>query len=45
MRHAYDRVDPVRIWEIVTHDLPLPEAAAIAGLRSLSDMDSREGED
>ena len=28
MRHTYDQVDPARIWEIVTRDLPLLESAA-----------------
>jgi uncharacterized protein with HEPN domain len=23
LRHAYDQIDPARIWEIVTRDLPL----------------------
>ena len=27
-RHAYDQVDPARIWEIATRDLPQVEAAA-----------------
>jgi len=35
LRHAYDQVDPSRIWEIVTRDLPLLEAAATDALRSL----------
>jgi uncharacterized protein with HEPN domain len=43
MRHAYDQVDPARIWEIVTHDLPLLESAATAALLSLGDTDSRGG--
>jgi uncharacterized protein with HEPN domain len=41
VRHAYDQVDPVRIWEIVTRDLSLFESAATAALRSLQDTDSR----
>jgi uncharacterized protein with HEPN domain len=27
LRHAYDQVDPARIWEIVTRDLPLLETS------------------
>ncbi len=30
LRHAYDQVDPARIWEIVTRDLP-PMAVAVEG--------------
>ncbi len=34
LRHAYDQVDPARIWEIVTGDLtPMAEAAEAALLR------------
>jgi uncharacterized protein with HEPN domain len=35
LRHAYDQVDPARIWEIVTRDLPDLAAAAETALRSL----------
>ncbi len=35
LRHAYDQVDPVRIWEIVTGDLPLMAVAAEAALLRL----------
>jgi uncharacterized protein with HEPN domain len=37
LRHAYDQIDPARIWEIVKRDLPLLESAVIAALRSLED--------
>lgn len=31
LRHAYDQVDPVRLWEIITRDLPtLVSAVEIA---------------
>lgn len=34
LRHAYDQVDPKRIWEIITTDLtPMAEAAEAAPLR------------
>ena len=34
LRHAYDQVDPARIWEIITVDLaPMAEAAEAALLR------------
>jgi len=34
LRHAYDQVDPKRIWEIITTDLtPMAEAAEAALLR------------
>jgi uncharacterized protein with HEPN domain len=35
LRHAYDQVDPARIWEIVTGDLPLMAEAADAALLRL----------
>ena len=35
LRHAYDQVDPTRIWEIVTQDLPPMAAAVEAALRRL----------
>ena len=35
LRHAYDQVDPIRIWEIVTQDLPSMAAAVEAALRRL----------
>jgi uncharacterized protein with HEPN domain len=36
LRHAYDQVDPARIWEIVTGDLPLMAVAAEAALLRLN---------
>ncbi len=35
LRHAYDQVDPVRIWEVVTRDLPDLATAAEAALTRL----------
>ena len=35
LRHAYDQVDPARIWEIATGDLPRMAAAAEAALHRL----------
>ncbi len=35
LRHAYDQVDPTRIWKIVAHDLPAMAAAVEAALRRL----------
>ena len=35
LQHAYDQVDPARIWEIVTGDLPLMAEAAEAALLRL----------
>ena len=35
LRHAYDQVDPARIWEIATRDLPQVAAAAEAALQRL----------
>ena len=35
LRHACDQVDPARVWEIATGDLPLLAAAAEAALRHL----------
>jgi uncharacterized protein with HEPN domain len=37
LRHAYDQVDPVRIWEIATGDLPQMATAAEAALRRLDE--------
>ena len=37
LRHAYDQVDPARIWEIVTQDLPQMAVAVDAALRRLGD--------
>jgi len=37
LRHAYDQIDPVRIWEIATGDLPRMAAAAEAALRRLDE--------
>jgi len=36
LRHAYDQVDPGRIWEIATRDLPELAAAAEAALMRLN---------
>jgi len=33
LRHAYDQVDPARIWEIATGDLPQMATAVEAALR------------
>jgi uncharacterized protein with HEPN domain len=35
LRHAYDQVDPTRIWEIATRDLPQVAAAVEAALLQL----------
>jgi uncharacterized protein with HEPN domain len=35
LRHAYDQVDPARIWEIATRDLPQVAAASEAALQRL----------
>jgi uncharacterized protein with HEPN domain len=35
LRHADDQVDPARIWEIATGDLPRMAAAAKAALQRL----------
>ena len=32
LRHAYDQIDPARIWEIVTRDLPDPLIAVETAL-------------
>jgi uncharacterized protein with HEPN domain len=37
LRHAYDQVDPARIWEIATGDLPLMATATAAALRRLDE--------
>ena len=37
LRHAYDQVDPARIWEIATGDLPAMAVAAEAALRRLDE--------
>lgn len=37
LRHAYDQIDPVRIWEITTGDLPQMATAAAAALRRLDE--------
>jgi uncharacterized protein with HEPN domain len=42
IRHAYDQIDPARIWEIVTRDLPLLETATTSALQSLANIDPRE---
>jgi hypothetical protein len=36
LRHAYDQVDPARIWEIATGDLPRMAAAAEAALQCIA---------
>ena len=36
LRHAYNQVDPARIWEIVNGDLPRVAAAAEAALQHLN---------
>jgi uncharacterized protein with HEPN domain len=36
LRHAYDQVDPARVWEIVTRDLPRMAAAAESALQRLN---------
>jgi uncharacterized protein with HEPN domain len=33
LRHAYDQVDPLRIWQIVADDLPALEMAVVKALR------------
>ncbi len=35
LRHGYDQVDPARIWEIATRDLPQVAAASEAALQRL----------
>jgi uncharacterized protein with HEPN domain len=35
LRHAYDQVDPARIWEIATRDLPLMATACATALQRL----------
>jgi len=35
LRHAYDQVDPARIWEIATRDLPALATAAREALQRL----------
>lgn len=35
LRHAYDQVDPARLWEIATQDLPQLTASAEAALERL----------
>ena len=37
LRHAYDQVDPARIWEIATGDLPAMVVAVEAALRRLDE--------
>ena len=41
LRHAYDQVDPARIWEIATQDLPQLAAAAEAALKRLDSPPGR----
>jgi uncharacterized protein with HEPN domain len=43
VRHAYDQIDPARIWEIVTRDLPVLESASAAALGALKQAGPREG--
>jgi len=35
LRHAYDQVDPARIWEIATRDLPDLAVAVEVALRNI----------
>ena len=37
LRHAYDQVDPSRVWEIAVQDLPQMVAAVEAALKRLDD--------
>jgi len=37
LRHAYDQIDPARIWEIATGDLPRMATAAEVALRRLDE--------
>ncbi len=37
LRHAYDHVDPQRVWEIITRDLPTLRAAVVSALTHLAD--------
>ncbi len=37
LRHAYDQIDPMRIWEIALRDLPPLEAAVLGALKRLDD--------
>jgi uncharacterized protein with HEPN domain len=37
LRHAYDQVDPARIWVVATGDLPRMATAAEAALRRLGE--------
>jgi uncharacterized protein with HEPN domain len=39
LRHAYDQVEPSRIWEIATGDLPPMAAAVEAALRRLDEVE------
>jgi uncharacterized protein with HEPN domain len=39
LRHAYDQVEPSRIWEIATGDLPPMAAAVEAALRRIDDAE------
>ncbi len=39
LRHAYDQVDPGRIWEIATQDLPPMIAAVEDALQRLGTID------
>jgi uncharacterized protein with HEPN domain len=38
LRHAYDQIDPGRVWQIVTTDLPVVAMAAEAALVTLDDQ-------
>ena len=40
LRHAYDQVDPQRVWEIITRDLPTLRAAVVGGMTRLADEDN-----
>jgi uncharacterized protein with HEPN domain len=37
LRHAYDQVEPQRMWEIITRDLPTLRAAVVVAKTSLVD--------
>jgi uncharacterized protein with HEPN domain len=39
LRHAYDQVEPSRIWEIATGDLPPMAAAVESALRRLDEVE------
>lgn len=45
LRHAYDQIDPVRIWEIVCRDLPLLASTVSIALQGLEREAGREGDE